>query len=121
MKWQWKLGRFAGIDVFIHATFVLLIGWVGYNYWLQTGELSRVFCWHSLYLCAVRVRDPARVWARADRPQVWHSHARYYDLPDRGVARLERMPDHPLEELWVALAGPAVNLVIAAILIAYLF
>ena len=29
MKWQWKLGRFAGIDVFVHATFVLIIGWVG--------------------------------------------------------------------------------------------
>ena len=26
MKWQWKLGRFAGIDVFVHATFILLIG-----------------------------------------------------------------------------------------------
>ena len=43
MKWQWKLGRFAGIDVYVHATFLLLIGWVGYDYWSKFQDWSRVF------------------------------------------------------------------------------
>ncbi len=41
MRWQWKLGTFAGIDVFVHATFLLLIGWVGYSYWLNMGLWQR--------------------------------------------------------------------------------
>ena len=121
MKWQWKLGRFAGIDVYVHTTFLLLIGWVGYNYWLQTQELSKVFVGilfiFTLFVCVI-----LHEYGHALTARKYGIRTRDITLyPIGGVARLERMPDRPIEELWVALAGPAVNLVIAGILIVYLY
>lgn len=35
MEWVWKLGRLAGIDVSIHATFMLIIAFVAWSHWLH--------------------------------------------------------------------------------------
>ena len=43
MRWSAKLGRFAGIDVYIHASFLLLLAWVAYTAWTDTGTLGA--CW----------------------------------------------------------------------------
>ncbi|MEB2333149.1 MAG: site-2 protease family protein [Anaerolineaceae bacterium] len=116
MKWQWKLGRFLGIDVYIHATFLLLIGWVGYSYWLEHGTLAQVLSGVlfilALFLCVV-----LHEYGHALTARKYGIKTRDITLyPIGGVARLERMPDKPIEELWVALMGPAVNVVIAALL-----
>ena len=121
MKWQWKIGTFVGIDVFIHATFLLILGWVGYNYWIQYENWSEVLK-GLLFILALFVCVILHEYGHALTARRYGIRTRDITLyPIGGVARLERMPDEPVEELWVALAGPAVNVVIAVLLMTYLF
>ena len=121
MRWSLRLAKLAGIDVFIHFTFFLLLAWVAFIYWQQH---------ESFGAAALGVAFILAIFACVVLHELGHAlTARKYGiktkdiilLPIGGIARLERMPDRPIQELWVALAGPAVNVVIAAALAAYLY
>jgi hypothetical protein len=38
MSWSWRIGRIAGIDVYMHFTFVILLGWVALTHYLANGD-----------------------------------------------------------------------------------
>lgn len=116
MKWSLKLGRLLGIDVYVHATFFLLLAFIGLTYWLAGRSLAATAEGLVFFLC---------LFGCVLLHEYGHAlMARRYGIPTKditllpigGVARLARMPDKPVQELWVALAGPAVNVVIALLL-----
>lgn len=120
MKWSFKIGRLLGIDVFVHVTFLIVLGFIAVANWLATGSLAAVAGGAGFFLAifaCVLLHEYGHALAARRFGIATHDITL---LPIGGVARLERMPSRPAHELWVALAGPAVNVVIAAALGAWL-
>jgi len=120
MKWSWKIARFAGINVYIHSTFLLLVAWFGFSNWQKTGTVAAVIEGMLfivlLFTCVVMHEFGHALTAK--RFKVVTKHITL--LPIGGVASMERIPDDPWQELQIAIAGPMVNIVIAGLLYFFL-
>src|SRR2546423_15261876 len=116
MKWSIKFARIAGIDLKIHITFLIFLAWIGYTYYQQGGSrvaLEGTLFVVLLFLCVLLHELGHALTARSfgiRTPDITL-------LPIGGIARLERIPEEPKQELLIAIAGPLVNVAIAAVLI----
>ncbi|MHA6324064.1 site-2 protease family protein [Roseivivax sp. CAU 1753] len=116
MTWSFPLGRLLGSEVRVHGTFLLLLVWIGASAWSiggVTAALYNVVFILALFACVVAHEFGHALMARRfgiKTPDITL-------LPIGGIARLERMPERPGQEIAVALAGPAVNVVIAGTLL----
>jgi Zn-dependent protease/predicted transcriptional regulator len=117
MRWSFKIGRIAGIDLYMHFTFLLFLGWLAYMYYAPHRSVADALLGVGFILC---------VFVTVVLHELGHAlTARRYGietrditlLPIGGVARLARIPEEPARELAVAVAGPLVNVAIAAILL----
>jgi Zn-dependent protease len=114
MPRSWKLGNAFGIPIYVHPTFLLLPLLV----LLTTGTSEPLYLAYALALLFA-------VFGCVVLHELGHAlMARHFGIPTRditltpigGIARLERISEKPSEELLIALAGPAVNVVIFALL-----
>jgi len=116
MKWSWKIARVAGIDVYIHTTFLILIVWIALAYWQLAGTLiamvSGVGFILALFFCVLLHEFGHALTARKFNIKTKNIIL----LPIGGIASIEKTPEEPREEIIIALAGPAVSFAIALLL-----
>lgn len=112
MSWSLRIARLAGIPIYVHWTFMILIAWVVFGHW-RNG--------HSLAATIEGVGFVLAIFGCVVVHELGHAlAARKYGvetaditlLPIGGIARLQRIPDQPAQEFVIALAGPTVNLAI---------
>jgi Zn-dependent protease len=118
MRWSWRIGRIAGIDIRVHATFLILLAWAALGSYQASGTV----------IGAVRgVLFVLALFASVTLHELGHAlTARRLGvgtqditlLPIGGVARLAYIPKDPHQELRIAVAGPAVTL--AIVIVVYL-
>jgi len=115
MSGSWRIGTISGIGVYVHWTFLILLAWVGFEYFTRGGGLTGAL---------VGILTIGALFTIIVLHELGHAlAARRYGIPTHditllpigGVARLARMPEGPKQELIVAIAGPAVNVVLAGL------
>ena len=113
MQWSWKVAEVSGIRVSVHATFLLLVAWFAVAYWFEVGSVARVASGVALFLLLFGCVLLHELGHALTAQRFGFTTQEITLLPIGGIARLERLPDDPIQSLWITLAGPAVNVAIA--------
>lgn len=115
MSWSIPIGTVKGTVIRLHLTFLLFLLWIGLVHHARGGTEAAIegVLFMALLFACVLLHEFGHI-AAARRYGV--ATPDVVLLPIGGVARLERVPEEPAQELVVALAGPAVNLAIALVL-----
>lgn len=115
MKGSLKLGKIAGIGIYIHWTFSILIIFIIFmNY--RTGYNALQTAWSVMFILSVFITVLLHELGHALMAKKYNIQTKDITLlPIGGLARLERLPEKPIEELLVAFAGPLVNIALALI------
>lgn len=111
---SWKIGRLAGINIYLHSTFLLLLAFTA---------LSGL-AFRDPLLQLLNLGLPVMLFAIVVFHELGHAlAARHYGVETRditlypigGVARLQASRFTPVQEMVVSAAGPAVNFLLAGI------
>ena len=117
MRWSYTIGRIRGTEIKVHLTFLLLLVWFGWSAYREAGAAAAAadVVFLVAFFCSILLHEFGHITMAA------RFGVRTPDvilLPIGGVARLERIPEEPRQELLIALAGPAVTLAIILVLAA---
>ncbi len=119
MNGSLRVAKVAGIPVEIHWSFLLIFVWLTYT-GLSYGMSWNTIWWRSILVIALFVCVIFHEYGHALTAKRFGVHTRDIILfPIGGVARLEKLPEKPLHEFYIAVAGPLVNIVIAIVLSPY--
>jgi Zn-dependent protease/CBS domain-containing protein len=115
MKWSLRIARVSGIDIKVHASFLLVVVYFAAMFGSPHGLLGAAFGTAvvlTLFACVVLHELGHSLVAQRFGVSV----REIILLPIGGLARLGREPSRPFDELVIAVAGPLVNVVIAVAL-----
>ena len=122
MGWSLKIARIAGINVYVHVTFLIIVAWFTYQYYFAHGQKAEAAAYGAVYILSVFGVVVLHEFGHAMAARMYGVRTRDITLYlIGGVARLERMPEDPRQEFVVAVAGPAVNVVLAALCLLFMF
>lgn len=119
-SWSLRLGKFFGIDVFVHWTFWIIILWI---FLMQIGSEGGVMMGltGALFILAIFLCVVLHEFGHALTAKRFGVVTRDITLyPIGGISSFESSPKLPAHELLISLAGPMVNVVIASLLWIYL-